>query len=224
LTLREFSSTLSAMTFDPVDARIESYMRTLSARHDEPVLVEMEALGHARDFPIIDRLVGELVEVLALSIGARRVFEMGSGYGYSGYWFSRAVGPGGTVICTDSDPANRDLARAFLSRVGRWDRIDYHVGNAQDVLAAAEGSFDIVYNDIDKHDYPAAWALARQRVRRGGLYICDNVLWSGRVVDADEHSPSTEAIRRHNELVYADAEYDACLIPTRDGVLVARRK
>jgi predicted O-methyltransferase YrrM len=224
LTLSDFSSTLGPMTFDPVDARIENYMRTLSARHDEPVLVEMEELGHARDFPIIDRLVGELVEVLALSVGARRVFEMGSGYGYSAYWFSRAVGPGGTVICTDSDPANRDLARTFLWRVGRWDRIDYRVGIAQQVLAATEGSFDVVYNDIDKDDYPAAWALARDRVRSDGLYICDNVLWSGRVADPDNHGRTTDAIRRHNELVYADAEYDACLIPTRDGVLVARRK
>ena len=212
------------MTFDPVDARIERYMRTLSARHDEPVLLEMEELGHARDFPIIDRLVGELVEVLALSIGARRVFEMGSGFGYSAYWFTRAVGPGGSVICTDGDAANRDLARTFLSRVGRWDRVDYHVGIAQDVLVATEGSFDVVYNDIDKHDYPAAWALARERVRPGGLYICDNVLWSGRVVDADDHRRTTEAIRRHNAQVYADPDYDSCLVPTRDGVMVARRK
>ncbi len=212
------------MTFDPVDPRIEAYMRSLSARHDEPVLLEMEELGHARNFPIIDRLVGELVEVLALSIGARRVFEMGSGYGYSAYWFSRAVGAGGSVICTDSDPANRDLARSFLARVGRWDRVDYRVGIAQDVLTATEGSFDVVYNDIDKQDYPAAWQLARDRVRPGGLYICDNVLWSGQVVDADDHSQRTEAIRRHNTLVYADPEYDACLVPTRDGVLVARRK
>jgi caffeoyl-CoA O-methyltransferase len=211
------------MPFDPVDQRAERYMRGLSARHDEPVLVEMEQLGHERQFPIIDRLVGELVEVLALSIGAARVFEMGSGYGYSAYWFTRAVGPGGAVICTDSDPANRDLAERFLSEAGRWDRVEYQVGIAQDVLQRTPGTFDIVYNDIDKQDYPAAWHLARERVRPGGLYICDNVLWSGRVAEDDDESASTQAIRRHNELVYADPNFDACLIPTRDGVLVARR-
>src|SRR5712691_5347331 len=127
------------MPFDPVDQRAESYMRLLSARHDEPLLLEMERLGHERRFPIIDRLVGELVEVLALSIGASRVFEMGSGFGYSAYWFTRAVGPGGKVICTDSDPANRDLAESFLSRVGRWQQIEYQVGNAQDVLRRTPG-------------------------------------------------------------------------------------
>jgi caffeoyl-CoA O-methyltransferase len=212
------------MPFDPVDQRAERYMRRLAARHDEPVLLEMEQLGHERNFPIIERLVGELVEVLALSIGATRVFEMGSGYGYSAYWFTRAVGPGGSVICTDSDPANRDLAERFLSRAGRWERVDYHVGVAQHVLRRTAGDFDVVYNDIDKEDYPEAWQLARERVRPGGLYICDNVLWSGRVTEPDDESASTQAIRRHNQLVYADPSFDTCLIPTRDGVLVARKR
>jgi caffeoyl-CoA O-methyltransferase len=132
------------MPFDPVDQRAERYMRQLAARHDEPVLLEMERLGRERNFPIIDRLVGELVEVLALSIGATSVFEMGSGYGYSAYWFTRAVGPAGRVICTDSDSANCELAERFLSRVGRWNRVEYQVGNAQDALRRTPGTFDIV--------------------------------------------------------------------------------
>ena len=215
------------MTFDSVDPRAERYMRQLASRHDEPVLLEMEQLAAERHFPIIGRLVGELVEVLARSVGARTVFEMGSGYGYSAYWFTRAVGPGGTVICTDGDAANRDLAERFLSRAGRWDRVDFHVGMAQDVLRAMPGPFDVVYNDIDKVDYPEAWELARDRIRPGGLYICDNVLWSGLVAEPDPPegpSAATEAIRRHNAAVYADPDFDACLIPTRDGVLVARRR
>ena len=215
------------MAFDPVDPRAERYMRQLASRHDEPVLLEMERLAEERGFPIVGRLVGELLEVLALSIGARTVVELGSGFGYSAYWFSRAVGAGGTVLCTDGDPANRDQAEAFLTRVGRWDRIDYRVGMAQDILRSLPGPFDIVYCDIDKAGYPEAWELARERVRPGGLYVCDNVLWSGRVAEpdpTDERPQWTEAIRRHNELVYADPGFDACIVPTRDGVLVARRR
>lgn len=212
------------MPFDPVDPRVEAYMRSLAAGHDEPVVLEMERLAAERRFPIIGRLVGELLELLALSVGARSVFEMGSGYGYSAYWFSRAVGPGGRVVCTDTEAANRELAEGFLSRVGRWDRIDYRVGTAQAVLRQTPGAFDIVFNDVDKAEYPDVWELARDRVRPGGLYLCDNVLWSGRVAEAEATDASTVAVRRHNELVYADTEFDTCLVPTRDGVLVARRK
>ncbi len=215
------------MPFNPVDPRVERYLRGLASRHDEPVLLEMERLAAERDFPIVDRLVGELLEVLALGIGARTVFEMGSGFGYSAYWFTRAVGLGGSVICTDGDPQNRDLAERFLTRTGRWDRVEYHVGWAQEVLRQTPGAFDIVYCDIDKGDYPEAWQLARERVRPGGLYICDNVLWSGRVAepDPDDRRPAwTDAIRRHNEQVYADPAFNACIVPTRDGILVARRR
>jgi predicted O-methyltransferase YrrM len=89
---------------DIVDPRVEDYMRSLLVRYDEPVLLEMEAEGKERQFPIIGRLVGVMVELLARSVGASRVFELGSGFGYSAYWFARAVGPGGEVHCTDGDP------------------------------------------------------------------------------------------------------------------------
>ncbi len=134
------------------------------------------------------------------------------------------MGATGRVVCTDGDPANRDLAERFLTRVGRWERVEYRVGIAQDVLRRTPGEFDVIYNDISKTDYPEAWQLARERVRPGGLYICDNVLWSGRVAEPEDERDSTEAIRRHNRLVYADPGFDACLVPTRDGVLVARKR
>jgi caffeoyl-CoA O-methyltransferase len=215
------------MAFDPVDPRAERYMRQLASRDDEPVLLEMERLAEERHFPIVGRLVGELLELLAGAVGARTVFEMGSGFGYSAYWFTRAVGPGGRVICTDGDAANRDAAEGFLTRAGRWDRVEYHVGWAQEVMRATPGTFDVVYCDIEKGDYPEAWELARERVRPGGLYVCDNVLWSGRVAEddpEDRHPEWTAAIRRHNELVYGDPGWDVSIVPTRDGVLVARRR
>lgn len=214
------------MAFDPVDPRAERYLRELASRHDEPVLLEMEELAKSRGFPIVGRLIGPMLEALALMVGARTVVELGSGFGYSAYWFTRAVGPEGRVVCTDGDQANRDLAAGFLSRAGRWDRVDYRVGMAQDVLRALPGPFDVIYNDIDKQDYPEAWELARERVRPGGLYLCDNVLWYGRVAepDPDDQRPEwTAAIRRHNELVAADPDFDSFIVPTRDGVMVARR-
>src|SRR6266571_14837 len=160
-------------------------MRTLCDRFDEPVLQEMEALAEERHFPIVGRVVGSALELLARSVGARRVFEMGSGYGFSAYWFSRAVGPNGEVILTDTDPGNARQAEEYLTRAGLWGPCRFIVDDAIRGLQATEGVFDVVYNDVDKVGYPAAWEAARGRVRPGGLYLCDNVLWSGRVARED---------------------------------------
>ena len=201
-------------------------MRSLLKRYDEPVLLEMEAEGKERGFPIIGRLVGVTVELLARSVGAKRVFELGSGFGYSAYWFARAVGPSGEVHGTDGDPANEPKALDYLSRAGLAEPIRWHVGDAVNHLDAAPGEFDVVYNDIDKEGYPAAWMAARERIRVGGLYVCDNVLWSGRVAvqDLDDPRPFyTRAILEHNRLIAEDDRFISSIVPTRDGVFVALR-
>jgi len=212
---------------DITDPRIEDYIRGLLARHDEPVLLEMEAEGRERDFPIVGRMVGVAIELLARAIGARRVFELGSGFGYSGYWFARAVGPRGELHLTDGDPENERKAMDYLGRAGLWDPVTFHVGDAVESLDATEGEFDIVYCDIDKHGYPAAWRAARERIRPGGLYICDNTLWSGRVLpdaDGEDRRPEwTAAIREMNEAVASDRECLSTILPIRDGVMVALR-
>lgn len=201
-------------------------MRSLLTRYDEPVLLEMEAEGKERGFPIIGRLVGVTVELLARSVGAKRVFELGSGFGYSAYWFARAVGPSGEVHGTDGDPANEPKALDYLSRAGLAEPIRWHVGDAVTHLGAAPGEFDVVYNDIDKDGYPAAWMAARERIRVGGLYVCDNVLWSGRVAVQDRDDPRpvyTHAILEHNRLIAEDDRFISSIVPTRDGVFVALR-
>jgi caffeoyl-CoA O-methyltransferase len=209
------------------DPAVEDYIRGLLAGHDEPVLLEMEAEGKERGFPIIGRMVGVAVELLARSIGARRVFELGSGFGYSAYWFTRAVGPGGEVHLTDGDPDNETKAVDYLGRAGLHDRVTFHVGDAVTSLNATSGEFDIVYCDIDKHGYPAAWRAARDRIRPGGLWICDNTLWSGRVTDApgleDNRPEWTAAIKEHNSAVASDPDFLATILPIRDGVMVALR-
>jgi predicted O-methyltransferase YrrM len=211
---------------DIVNPQIEEYMRGLLSRYDEPVLLEMEAEGKESGFPIIGRLVGVTVEILARTVGARRVFELGSGYGYSAYWFCRAVGHDGEVHCTDGDPENEKKALDYLGRAGLAEPIRWHVGEAVATLESKDGEFDVIYDDIDKDGYPDAWRAARERIRIGGLYLCDNVLWSGRVAARDPEDPRpryTEAVLEHNRLIAEDEGYVSAVIPTRDGVMAALR-
>jgi predicted O-methyltransferase YrrM len=195
---------------DIVDPRVEEYMRSLLERYDDPVLLEMERVAAERNFPIVNRIVGVTLEALARSIGAQRVFELGSGYGYSAYWFARAVGPSGEVYLTDGDPENERKALHYLGRAGLVERVRFRVGDAVTSFGEVQGEFDIVYCDIDKEGYPEAWRAARDRVR------------VGRVV---EESPddTTKAILEHNAMIAADERYLSVIVPTRDGVMVALR-
>lgn len=207
---------------DIVHPRFDEYMRSRLTRYDETVVLEMEAEADRRGFPAVGRNVGVTLEVLARSIGARRVFELGSGFGYSAYWFARAVGPDGDVHCTDGDPENVSAGEAYLARAGLGDRVTYHMGDALTSFADVDGEFDIVFVDIDKPGYPDAWRAGSQRLRVGGLYIADNTLaaGSGNVLGEGE---VPDAMREHNRLIADDDRFVSTIVPTREGVLVAVR-
>ncbi|HEX9774196.1 MAG TPA: O-methyltransferase [Actinomycetota bacterium] len=209
------------------DPDVARYMRGLLDRHDEDVLVEMEKLAEEKRFPIVNRHVGVTLEILTRIHGARRIFELGSGYGYSAYWFARGAGPDAEIHCTDGDAENAKAAEDFLGRAGLWDRITYHVGDAVTSFDGVEGEWDVVYDDIDKDGYPAAWRAASGRIRLGGLYICDNVLWGGQVAGhaGPDGMPGewTEAIKEHNSLIANDERYVSSILPIRDGVMLALR-
>ncbi|MGH3327132.1 MAG: O-methyltransferase [Streptomycetales bacterium] len=210
-----------------MDDAVEGYLTDLARReHDDPLLDVMEARAAEQGFPIVGRATGRCLELAARSIGARRVIELGSGFGYSAYWFARAVGPGGQVVCTDGDPHNAKLAEDYLRTAGVWDRVSYRVGAALEGLAAQGGDFDVVYCDVDKLGYPDCWRAARERIRVGGLWICDNVIWDGHVATGTDREglPGwTAAIREHNQLVAEDDRYVGSIVPIRDGVMIAVR-
>ncbi len=211
----------------PVNPAIESYQLNLLRQSDHPVLTKMEDLAEKNNFPIVGRLVGTFLEIMAKTVNAERIFEFGSGYGYSAYWFAKAVGEQGQVICTEADLLNKDKAEQYLTAANLWDRIDFRAGMAQTIFAATDGYFDLCYNDVDKIDYPEIWLMAKDRIRPGGLYIADNVLWRGRVAVegyVDVFSGWTEAIIEHNQLIFNDPAFDAFINPIRDGVIVARKK
>ena len=137
-------------------------------RFDEPVLLEMEAHAEEHGFPIVGRNVGVTLEVLARSAGARRIMELGSGFGYSAYWHARAVGSDGEVHLTDGDRENEARAAGYLERAGLADRVRFHVGDAVEELGKLDGDFDVVFNDIDKDGQYGMFHVATEREANNG--------------------------------------------------------
>lgn len=208
---------------DIVDPRIERYMEDRLRRFDEPVLLEMEAYAEEHGFPIVGRNVGVTLEVLARSAGARRIMELGSGFGYSAYWHARAVGADGEVHLTDGDRDNEARAAGYLERAGLAARIRFHVGDAVREFAALQGDFDVIFNDIDKRGYPDSLDVIAEKLRPGGLLIVDNLLWSGRIFDESDRTDDTEGVRELTRRVSTDPSWISSIVPIRDGLLVAMK-
>jgi len=206
-----------------VDPRIEAYVDKLWAPPD-PVLAAMEALAERRRFPIVGRHTGSVLGLLTRCLGARRVIELGSGYGYSALWFARALPEGGKVICSDLSADNRDLAMGYFKTAGMESRVEFKVGNGLDIAREQAPGFDIVFNDIDKEDYPASVEVAVRLLRTGGLFITDNTLWRGKVAEDGPGDKITEAVRTFNRLVFSRPDLESIIFPIRDGVTVCRKK
>jgi predicted O-methyltransferase YrrM len=204
-----------------VDPRLDAYLDRLVPERPQ-VVQEMEALAARSHFPIVGPQVGRLFQVLAAGIGARHVLECGSGFGYSAFWFASALPAEGRVVLSEGSAENCALASDFLGRLGLAERVAIHNANALDVLEQTPGPFDIIFCDIDKRDYPRVFPFLTARLRRGGLFVCDNMLWSGRVALADE-DPDTRGVRELTRLLYADPNFLTTLLPMRDGVTVSCR-
>jgi caffeoyl-CoA O-methyltransferase len=207
------------VTAGPVD----DYLYSMLPERDE-VLTEMEGYATEHDVPIVGPTVARVLQQLALTIQARTVFELGSAIGYSTIWWAQAVGEKGRVIYTDGDPKNAERARRYFDRAGVASRVTIHTGDALEFLSEQKQQYDIIFNDVDKEDYPRVLRLVSPRLRRGGLFITDNVLWSGKVAEKNPSESRTKAILEFNRLLYNSDDFYTTILPIRDGLAVALKK
>jgi predicted O-methyltransferase YrrM len=213
------------------DERVENYLYAILPER-EPVLQEMERQAKERNIPIVGPAVGRLFYQYARLLGAKTIFEMGSAIGYSTIWWAKAVGAGSKVHYTDGSRKNADEARRYFQQAGVTDRIEVHVGDALEILSERKEQFDILFNDVDKHDYPRVFHMAAARVRKGGLFITDNALWHGDVSYAAGNpglansavpDRNTKGVVELNRLLYSSNDWYTTIVPLRDGVAVAMR-
>lgn len=192
-----------------------------------PELTVMEEWAREHRFPIVGPASGNLCYLVARLSGARQVYELGSGYGYSTAWFCRAVreNGGGAVHHVVWDEELSQRARGHLTALGYADLVRYHVGEAVQALQAqADASFDLIFNDIDKEGYPAALPVIAAKLRPGGVLIIDNMLLRGRIFDAQASGADLDGVREFTRMITGDDAWITSLVPIRDGLIVARRR
>ena len=201
---------------------VEEYMYGLLPPQDA-ILAEMEEDAAQNDYAIVGPAVARVLYQLATISGAKKIFELGSAIGYSTLWWARAVGEGGRVIYTDGDPQRAEKARRYFERAGVTPRITIRVGDALEFLSEEKEQYDIIFNDVDKTDYPRAFRLALPRLKSGGLFIADNVLWYGKVSRPNPDA-ETKAILQFNQLICESKDLFTTILPLRDGVSVSVKK
>ena len=210
---------------DLISPEVTTYLEQLVPPRTSE-LAAMEVYAAEKNFPIVGPIAGQLCYQLARLMGAQRVFELGSGYGYSTAWFARAVqeNGGGVVHHVVWDDKLSQMARKHLGALGFGDIVRYQVGEAVEALRTTDGTFDIIFNDIDKQGYPASIPVIIDKLRPGGLLIIDNMLWSGKIFDEKDTSPATVGVRDVTKLLSDSSQWVTTLAPIRDGLIVAMKK
>ena len=201
-----------------LNSRIERYLVNLLPERND-IFHKMERYAAENDFPIVGPLCGSFLQQMARATGAKNVFEMGSGYGYSALWLAGGMPDDGKIICTDGNLKNKERAQTYFESAGVSHKIDFQVGMAQKILEHTSGPFDIIFNDIDKHEYPDIIELVVSKLRPGGLFITDNALWGGSVVEAADDVYS-KGVQEFNRIIFERTDLLTTIVPLRDGLAV----
>jgi predicted O-methyltransferase YrrM len=212
---------MSTLTY----GEIQRYLSSLVPPR-EPEMQAMERHAEETSFPIIGPAAGYACYQIARMMAAKAVFEMGSGYGYSTAWFAKAVkeNGGGVVHHVVWDAELSKKATTHLSRLGFDGLVKYHVAEAVEALRQESGPFDLIFNDIEKQDYPTSLPIIQHKLRRGGVLIIDNILWSGRIFSKGDKSAATEGVRQFTRMITQDPDWIVSLLPIRDGLVVALKR
>lgn len=206
---------------------VERYLSGLNRAHDA-VLNEIAHEGELQGLPLVDAEVGALLQVLATSIGARRILEIGTCIGYSGIWLGRALPADGMLFTMELSEDRARTAKANFARAGLSDRVSVMVGDAQLKVVKVGGPFDLIFQDGAKPLYNTLLEPLVRLLRPGGLLVTDNVLWDGTVVPGYREDAAadadTRAIAEYNERINTHPQLLTSTVPLRDGVAISVKR
>lgn len=192
---------------------------------ESPVLRELRehCYAHYEDSSMLSGFVqGRVLAMFARMIKPRVVLEIGTYLGYSALCFAEGLADGGKVITLDVNEGTNKVARSFVERTEYKDQIEFHLGNAVDIIPTLPETFDLVFIDADKPNYSNYYHLVCDKVSPGGFIVADNVLWSGKVLE-EEKDENAQALHDFNLMVQADERVSNVLLPIRDGLMVVSK-
>jgi len=210
--------------------------RFVRAAAPEPDDVQAEMADYADEhgFPTVGHEVGATLRLLARTVDARRIFEFGSGYGYSAYWFAGALPDDGEIVLTEHDADELDMAREYMARGGFDDLASYEGGDALDAIEGYDGPFDVVLIDHQKHRYREAFEAVREKVPPGGVVVADNAMAAGiietekllAILEGEEPEDPNEhtlGIAEYLATVREDEAFETVVLPLGEGIAVSYR-
>jgi predicted O-methyltransferase YrrM len=207
-----------------IDQQTADYLAAFADAEDD-ALRAARAISQQEQVPLVPHVVGALLRWLAGLGPAHDVVEVGGGVGYSALWLLGGMHPRGMLTTIEVDPDRRARAQDLLARSGHGQRVRTILGAALTVLPRlADRSYDLVFVDAVKTEYPAYLDHARRLLRPGGLLVADNMFMQGRAPDPEVRDEAVDAVRAFAATVRDDPALDALLLPVGDGVLVARMR
>jgi predicted O-methyltransferase YrrM len=209
------------------------FVAAMVPERDE-TLREMEAHGEELRFPTVGPEVGGFLRLVARMVDAERVFEFGSGFGYSAYWFAEALPDDGEIVLTEHDADELQEAREFLERGGYADRAIFEDGDALETVGRHDGPFDVVLIDCHKSGYLDAFEAVREKVAEGGVAIADNAMESGiqnfetilAIIEGEDPADvdeQTHGIADYLLTVREADDFETVAIPLGEGIAVSFR-
>jgi predicted O-methyltransferase YrrM len=192
-----------------------------SLQQIHPIIIEMENYGKKMNFPILNRLSARFLSLISIANKSKYVFEIGSGFGYSAMWIALYNQYLEKIYLTDYRSQNLELARQFFGVVGLEDKIEIYVGDGLNLLSEIKMEFDLIFNDADKKQYPKIISMVKKKLKVGGVFISDNTLWHNKVLDKNDNSEETKAIREFNRLIFSDNDFISSFLPIGDGLIIS---
>lgn len=208
-----------------MDHHLEKFITDHSTPED-PLLADLYRQTYLRFVNpnmVSGHLQGKFLEMISEMISPGVILEIGTFTGYSAISLARGLKPGGILYTIESNDELASFSTAYFKRAGLSTQIKQLTGKAQDIIPGIEKQIDLVYIDGDKREYCEYFRLVKNKVRKGGFIVADNVLWGGKVLDNNSKDPQTMGIIEFNEMIKGETDIEKVILPLRDGLMLIRK-